>query len=111
MVARGLDRRWSSEGRRRRRLAAEVRHRSREEHELLHQGGVVELDSVRIRSALYEVIAVRLESLEHPAAPAALAGVEELLADPPPVRDYGTRARGRNERIAAVAAALEREAL
>src|SRR5262245_3216826 len=100
MVVHGLDRLWSSEGRRRRRLAAAVRRRSREEHEQLHHGGVVELDSVRIRAALYVVIAERLEDLAQPAAPGALVEVEGLLAEPPPVRDYGMRARGRNERIA-----------
>jgi hypothetical protein len=99
-----------SPGRRRRRqLAAKVRRRSHEEREQLHRAGVVELDSVRIRTALYEVIAARLENVVNPIPDKALDQVEQLLAEPPPVRDYGTRARDRNERIAAVVAALEQE--
>lgn len=102
-----LDLLWTREGRRRRRLAADVQRRSQEERHHLHHAGVVELDSIRIRTALYETIVLRLWDSSHPASPAALEQVEELLAERPPIRDYGLRAQQRNERIAAVAVALE----
>jgi hypothetical protein len=102
-----LDLLWTREGRRRRRLAAGVRRRSQEERDHLHHAGVLELDSIRIRTALYETIALRLEDSPQPVTADALEQVEALIAEAPPIRDYGLRAQQRNERIAAVAVALE----
>ena len=68
---------------------------------------MIEFDSIAERTGLYEAIARRLEDEGRPVARSGLGALEELLAAPPPVRDYGPQARARNERIAAILAGLE----
>ena len=77
------------------------------EREHFHRASVVEFDTVSERSALYERIADRLRDLDRPLPEDARRDLERLLAEPPPVRDYGLNAVRRNERIAAVLAELE----
>jgi hypothetical protein len=93
--------------RERRRLAREVRAYAQTEHEQYHRAGVLELDSVSARAALYERIAERLENAASPLAAEGLRRLEDLMAEAPPVRDYGPRAQDRNELIAAILADLE----
>jgi len=91
----------------RRRLAREVRANAQVEHEQYHRAGVLELDSVSARAALYERIAELLEDAARPLAGEGLRRLEDLIAEAPPVRDYGPRAQDRNELIAAILADLE----
>jgi hypothetical protein len=93
--------------RERRRLAREVRAYSHAEHEQYHRAGVLELDSVAARAALYERIAERIEDISRPLAEEGLRRLENLIGESPPVRDYGPRAQDRNELIAAILADLE----
>jgi hypothetical protein len=93
--------------RERRRLAREVRAYAQTEHEQYHRAGVLELDSVAARAALYERIAGRIEDISRPLAEEGLRRLENLMAEAPPVRDYGPRAQDRNELIAAILADLE----
>jgi hypothetical protein len=95
------------EHRERRRLARRVRAHARAERERYHRAGVIEFDSIAVRTALYEQIARRLDESSRPLAESGLDQLESLLAEPPPVRDYGPRAAARNERIASVLADLE----
>ena len=99
--------RWRAPGRERRRLCREVQRYALAEREHFHRASVVEFDTVAERSALYERIADRLRDLERPLPEDALRGLELILSEPPPVRDYGLNAVRRNERIAAVLAGLE----
>jgi hypothetical protein len=96
-----------SAARERRRLARLVRAYAQAEHEQYHRAGVLELDSISARAALYERIAERLEDTAHPLANQGLSRLEDLIAETPPVRDYGPRAQGRNALIAAILADLE----
>jgi cell fate (sporulation/competence/biofilm development) regulator YmcA (YheA/YmcA/DUF963 family) len=96
-----------SVARERRRLAREVRAYAQAEHEQYHQAGVLELDSVAARAALYERVAERIEDISRPVAEESLRRLENLIAESPPVRDYGPRAQDRNELIAAILADLE----
>jgi hypothetical protein len=91
--------------RKRRRLARAVRRYARAEHEQYHRGGVVELASIGARAELYQRIADRLEA-DGPLAARVLAELEHLLAEAPPVRDYGAAAQARNARIAGILAGL-----
>jgi hypothetical protein len=84
-----------------------VRAYAQAEHEQYHRAGVLELDSVSVRAALYERIAERLEDAAGPLAAEGLRRLEDLIAEAPPMRDYGPRAQDRNELIAAILAALE----
>jgi hypothetical protein len=56
---------------------------------------------------LYERIAKRLEKLDYPVAYRAVEGLERLLAEPPPFRDYGPAAKERNARIESILVDLE----
>jgi hypothetical protein len=96
-----------SVARERRRLAREVRAYAQTEHEQYHRAGILELDSVSARAALYERIAERLEDAACPLAAEGLRRLEDLIGEAPPVRDYGPRAQDRNELIAAILADLE----
>jgi hypothetical protein len=97
------------EARARRRLAGAVRRHAHDERERCHRAGVIEFASVAARTALYERIAERLEELDHPVAACGVGRLERLLAEPPPFRDYGPRARARNARIESILADLEIE--
>jgi hypothetical protein len=77
------------------------------EHEQYHRAGVLELESVSARAALYEQIAERLENTTRPLSEEGLRRLENLVAQVPPMRDYGPRAQGRNALIAAILADLE----
>ena len=96
-----------SAARERRRLARLVRAYAQAEHEQYHRAGVLELESVSARAALYEQIAERLEDTARPVSEEGLRRLEDLVAEVPPVRDYGPRAQGRNALIAAILADLE----
>lgn len=96
------------EARKRRRLARAVRRRAREEREHCHRGAVIEFASVAARTALYERIAEHLEDVDRPVAALGVGRLERLLAEAPPIRDYGPRAGARNARIASILAELER---
>jgi hypothetical protein len=80
-----------SVARERRRLAREVRAYAQAEHEQYHRAGVLELDSVAARAALYERIAERIEDISRPLAEESLRRLEHLIGESPPVRDYGPR--------------------
>jgi hypothetical protein len=97
------------QARSRQRLARAVRRHARDEREHRHRGGVIEFASIAARTALYERIAERLADLDLPVAARGIAGLERLLAEPAPFRDYGPRARERNARIESVLADLEVE--
>jgi cell fate (sporulation/competence/biofilm development) regulator YmcA (YheA/YmcA/DUF963 family) len=84
-----------------------VRAYAQAEHEQYHRAGVLEFDSVSARAALYERIAARIEDTARPLAEEGLRRLEDLIAEIPPVRDYGPRAQDRNELIAAILADLE----
>ena len=96
-----------SVARERRRLAREVRAYAQAEHEQYHRAEVLELDSVAARAALYERIAERIEDSARPLAEEGLRRLENLIAESPPVRDYGPRAQGRNQLITEILADLE----
>jgi hypothetical protein len=90
----------------RRRLARSVRGYAQAEREEYHRAGVLELGSVAARTALYEQIAERLEGTDGPLPAEPLERLRALIAEPPPIRDYGPRAEERNTRIAAILADL-----
>jgi hypothetical protein len=96
-------------GRERRRLARAVRNYAQSEREQYHRAGVLELDSVSERAALYEKIAQCLEDGDRPLAETGLRRLEGLIVTAPPVRDYGPRADERNAFIASILADLEGE--
>jgi hypothetical protein len=101
---------FSTDERRRRRLARELRAYARNEREQSHRASVIELSSVAQRAALLEDLIRRLEDVSRPVSRAGLERLEELLAEPLPFRDYGPRAALRNERIARILVQLESEA-
>lgn len=97
-----------TESHERRRLARSVRAYAQAEREEYHRAGVLELGSVTARATLYEQVAERLEAAEDTLPVEPLERLRALIAEPPPVRDYGVRAEERNARIAAILADLER---
>jgi hypothetical protein len=54
------------------------------------------------RLELYEQLARRVENRHQPLDPRGGAALEALLQEEPPIRDYGLRARERNERLARI---------
>jgi hypothetical protein len=96
-----------SAARQRLRLARAVRDYAHAERDLYHRAGVLEFASVASRAALYERIVDRLEQTDHALADEALRRLEGLIAESPPVRDYGPRAAERNARIASILDSLE----
>jgi len=79
----------------------------RDERDVFHRASVIEFGSIAARTALYERIAQRLEDTAQPIAPAGVRRLEQLLDEPPPVRDYGPRARALNGHIESILAELE----
>jgi hypothetical protein len=96
-----------TQARERRRLARAVRDYAEAERQQYHRAGVLELESVAARAALYERIVALLESGESPVAEAAVRRLESLIAATPPMRDYGPRAEERNSQIASILADLD----
>lgn len=104
---RRLGLRGPREDRERKWLARRVRAFAHAERDQYHRAGIIEFDSIAIRSALYELIARRLEDSGRTVGKGGLSQLESLLAESPPIRDYGPRAEARNERIASILAELE----
>jgi hypothetical protein len=98
--------RWRAPARRRRRLARAVARYAKEERERYHRAGILEFETLAARSALYEEIAQALQAPDRDVSQVALARLRLLLAEQPPVRDYGPRAQERNAHIAAILADL-----
>src|SRR5215218_3177649 len=91
----------------RRRLAREVRAYAQVEHEQYHRAGVLELDSVSARAALYERIAELLEDAARPLAGEGLRRLEDLIAEAPPVPHSAPRPKARNKPTPATPPNLE----
>jgi hypothetical protein len=98
--------RWRAPARERRRLARAVTRYAREERERYHRGGVLEFETLAARSALYDQIAQVLEDSGSDISKVAMGRLRLLLAEQPPVRDYGVRAQERNDFITAILADL-----
>ena len=86
----------------RRRLARDVRRLAQRERDHGHRAGVVEFAVMHSRLELYEQLARRVENRHLPLEPCGVAALEALLQEEPPIRDYGLRARERNERLAGI---------
>jgi hypothetical protein len=86
----------------RRRLARQVRQLAQRERDHGHRAGVVEFAVMHSRLELYEQLARRVENRHQPLEPRGGAALEALLQEEPPIRDYGLRARERNERLARI---------
>lgn len=86
----------------RRRLARQVRRLAQKERDHGHRAGVVEFAVMHSRLELYEHLARHVENRHLPLEPRGVAALEALLQEEPPIRDYGLRARERNERLARI---------
>jgi hypothetical protein len=71
-----------SEIRLRRRLAADVRRHAGAEAAHLKRRGVVDFREIARRTALYELIALRLEEVVVPVEPRGMERIQGLLDDP-----------------------------
>jgi len=88
------------------RLARATRSLAEAERNEFHRGRVLELGAVARRVELLERIARLLEDTKREVTPEGAAAVARLVAQTPPVRDYGPAAQERNEQIAAILAEL-----
>lgn len=88
----------------RRRLAREVRRLAQRERDHGHRAGVVEFAVMHARLELYDQLARCVENRHRhlPLESRGVAELEALLQEEPPIRDYGLRARERNERLAQI---------
>lgn len=86
----------------RRRLARQVRRLAQRERDHGHRAGVVEFAPMHVRLELYDQLARCVENRHFHLEPRGVAALEALLQEDPPIRDYGLRARERNERLARI---------
>ena len=94
--------RWRAPARERRRLARAVTRYAYQEGEKNHRAGILEFQTLATRSALYDEITAALRDSDCDISQAAIGRLRLLLAEQPPVRDYGPRALERNDHIAAI---------
>jgi hypothetical protein len=86
-----------------------VRRHARREGVRRRRGGVVAFRSIVLRGALYELIARRLEEPRASAPTSSmLAELQAFVARPAPVPDAGLTTRARDEHVASILVALER---
>ena len=91
-------------------VALRVRAHAQLEAARRRRGGVVEFRSITRRTALYELIARHLESPHRSGAnPEALADLQSLITERPPIGDTGSTAAARDRRVAAILVSLERD--
>ena len=92
--------------RERTRLSRATRALAEAERNEFHRGRVLELGAVARRVELLDGIARLLDDTTQEVTPEGVAAVERLVAQTPPVRDYGRAAQERNEHIAAILSEL-----
>jgi hypothetical protein len=86
----------------RRRIARQVRRLAQRERDHGHRAGVVEFAVMHVRLELYDQLARCVENRHVTLEPRGVAELEALLQEDPPIRDYGLRARERNDRLARI---------
>lgn len=87
-----------------------MRRHARAEYTRRIDAGVVEVAALQARTDLYEELARQLEAIDRPVSTEGTTRVRLLVAQPPPLFDYGPYARARDAELESILLDLAAEA-